>query len=89
MLIPLAAALTLAVSAATAHADYVCRLNPYGDNFLSLRSGPGSGYPEIVRMGENTVLTVLGGSGPWLRVRMLNGTIGWAHSRWICRGYPR
>jgi uncharacterized protein YraI len=83
------AALALAASMTAARADYVCGLNPYGDNFLSLRTGPGGSFGEIMRMGENTVLAVLGARGPWLRVRLRNGVSGWAHSRWICGGYPR
>jgi len=79
----------LAMSAQTARADYVCNLNPYGDNFLSLRTGPGGSYDEIERMGENTVLRVIGSRGPWLNVRKRDGSEGWAHSRWICGGSPR
>lgn len=67
---------------------YVCKLNPRGDNFLSLRTGPGATYPEILRMGENTILTVFEVQEPWYRVRMQDGTTGWVNRRWICRGSP-
>lgn len=67
---------------------YVCKLNPNGDNFLSLRTGPGSTYPEILRMGENTILKILEVQDPWYRAQIQNGTIGWAHRRWICLGSP-
>ena len=75
---------TLAGFAAPAHAAYVCRLNPYGDNFLSLRTGPGSRFDEIDRLGPNTQLTVLRQSGGWLYVRTESGDTGWVFSRYVC-----
>lgn len=80
----MAAALALGSSAAPADAAYVCRLNPYGDNFLSLRTGPGSGFPEIARLGPNTGLSVLNGRGAWLRVQAEDGNVGWVFSRYVC-----
>ncbi len=68
---------------------YVCKLNPEGDNFLSLRAGPDSSYPEILRMGANTLLKVVDVQGPWNHVRMRDGTMGWANSRWLCQGSPK
>lgn len=62
---------------------YVTGLNPRGDNFLSLRTGPSSRYQEIARMGPNTRLTILGRSGAWLNVALASGRTGWAHSRYI------
>jgi uncharacterized protein YraI len=62
---------------------YVTGLNPRGDNYLSLRTGPGGRYQEIARMGPNTRLTILGRSGSWLNVSLTNGRSGWAHSRYI------
>lgn len=67
---------------------YVCNLNPFGDNFLSLRAEPDSQARELVRLGENTMLTRLDEQPPWLRVRVRGGTEGWVHSRWICSGSP-
>ncbi len=77
-------ALAFAASITAADPAVVCRLNPYGDNFLSLRTGPGAGYEEIDRMGPNTVLAILSGRGAWLYVRTAYGLSGWAHSRYIC-----
>jgi uncharacterized protein YraI len=62
---------------------YVTGLNPRGDNYLSLRTGPGGRYQEIARMGPNTRLTILGRSGSWLNVALTSGRSGWAHSRYI------
>jgi uncharacterized protein YraI len=85
----IAGALALGLSTIAAQAEYVCNLNPYGDNFLSLRNGPGSSYGEIDRLGENTVLTVTNSRGPWLYVQTRNSGAGWVHRRWVCGGYPR
>ncbi len=71
-----------------AQADYVSGLNPRGDNYLSLRNGPGSGYGEILRMGPDTVVTVLERRGDWRRVRLEDGTTGWAFGRYIRAGMP-
>lgn len=76
------------VSASSAQADYVDGLDPYGDNYLSLRSGPGSRYREILRMGPDTVVTVLERQGEWKRVQLEDGTIGWAFGSYIRRGFP-
>ena len=71
-----------------AHADYVSGLNPRGDNYLSLRNGPGGGFGEILRMGPDTVVTVLERRGDWRRVRLEDGTTGWAFGRYIRAGLP-
>ena len=81
---PAIAALMLAVPSPAA-AEYVCRLNPYGDNFLSLRTGPGTHYPEIDRLGPGAGLSVLRGSGPWLYVRTQSGEMGWVFSQYVCQ----
>lgn len=62
---------------------YVTGLDPTGDNFLSLRSGPSTRYREIVRMGMNTPLTILGRSGAWLNVALSDGRTGWAYGKYI------
>ncbi|WP_422375171.1 caspase family protein [Roseibium sp.] len=62
---------------------YVTGLNPRGDNYLSLRTGPGSRYQEIARMGTNTPLTILGRQGSWLSVRLQDGRSGWAYSKYV------
>jgi hypothetical protein len=64
----------------------VTGLDPYGDNFLSLREGPGADYDEIERMGPGTQLQVIGRSGAWLRVRLDDGLEGWAFGRYIAGG---
>ena len=82
--IGVAAALALGSLVNTASAAVVCRLDPYGDNFLSLRAGPGGGFPEIARLDPDTGLSVYGGQGPWLRVRTQDGAEGWVFRRYVC-----
>lgn len=62
---------------------YVTGLDPTGDNYLSLRTGPSTRYQEIVRMGLNTPLTILGRSGSWLNVALADGRTGWAYGKYI------
>ncbi|WP_428688618.1 caspase family protein [Roseibium sp.] len=62
---------------------YVSGLNPDGDNYLSLRTGPGTGYREITRLRENTQLTVLARKGSWVNVALGNGQSGWAYGKYI------
>ena len=80
--------LLLLAAAMPARADYVTGLNPSGDNYLSLRNGPGTTYGEIVRVGPNTIVTVLERRGDWRRVRLEDGTTGWAFGRYIRAGMP-
>ncbi|SFG55414.1 hypothetical protein SAMN04488020_102524 [Palleronia marisminoris] len=48
----------------------VCRLDPNGDNFLALRTGPGSGNPMIMRLPPGTLVEERGSptNGKWLPV---------------------
>lgn len=48
----------------------VCRLDPNGDNFLALRSGPSSNNPIIMRLPPGTVVEERGSptNGKWLPV---------------------
>ncbi len=69
--------------APSAQQAYVTGLDPTGDNFLSLRTGPGTRYREIVRMGMNTPLTILGRNGSWLNVALSDGRTGWAYGKYI------
>lgn len=66
---------------------YVTGLDPKGDNFLALRSGPMPGDVRIATMGPDTLLKVHESRGPWRRVELIDGMTGWAHSNWIacCR----
>lgn len=67
----------------TSQNAFVSGLDPTGDNYLSLRTGPSTRYQEIVRMGLNTPLTILGRSGSWLNVALADGRTGWAYGKYI------
>lgn len=82
----LAALLGASLAAAPVNADYVGGLNPAGDNFLALRTGPGSRFPMILPMGPGTFLTVIGRNGRWLNVELEDGTRGWAYDAYIVGG---
>ncbi|HWV83041.1 MAG TPA: caspase family protein [Hyphomicrobiaceae bacterium] len=66
---------------------YVTGLDPKGDNFLALRTGPTPADVRIATMGPDTLLRVRESRGPWRRVELIDGMTGWAHSNWIacCR----
>lgn len=46
----------------------VCRLDPNGDNFLALRSGPGASYTMLARLGPGTIVMDWERRGNWFRV---------------------
>jgi len=66
---------------------YVTGLDPKGDNFLALRTGPTPADVRMATMGPDTLLRVHESRGPWRRVELIDGMTGWAHSNWIacCR----
>ncbi|MGK7653768.1 hypothetical protein ACSQ76_15525 [Roseovarius sp. B08] len=70
-------------------------LDPNGDGFLSIRSGPGSGHPEILRVrnGDSMPIDTRKCQGKWCFAesihkdgRRLNQT-GWFHTGW-CEMIP-
>jgi SH3-like domain-containing protein len=71
-------------SIGTANAAYVCRLNPYGDDFLSLRKCPKTKCAEMLRLGPGTDVDVLDSSGKWRKVRLNNGAVGWVSGKYLC-----
>jgi len=84
----LGSVLLLSLAALPARADYVGGLNPAGDNFLALRTGPGTRFPMILPMGPGTYLTVIGRDGRWLNVELPDGTRGWAYDAYIFGDAP-
>ncbi len=69
---------------------YVGGLDPKGDNFLALRTGPTPDDVRIATMGPDTLVKVRESQGPWRRIELTDGMSGWAHSNWIkcCRTAP-
>jgi len=62
---------------------YVTGLKSAGDNYLSLRAGPGSNNNEIARLRLNTPLQVLSQKQGWYQVRLSNGQQGWTYGRYV------
>lgn len=68
-------------------------LNPNGDGFLALRTGPGSNYQQIGSLRNGDAAYIRACSGKWCYVE--NGSInnvesrfrGWIHTNW-CQFYP-
>ena len=73
----------------------VCRLNPYGDNYLSLRTCGSTKCRAVRRLGPNTPLRSWNPSGVrgWRKVDVLpylgaphrNYLSGWVYQKYICR----
>jgi uncharacterized protein YecT (DUF1311 family) len=63
----------------------VCNLDPNGDNFLALKDTPSGSSPTLLKMTDGTALSILDKRDSWYQVKMTNGKIGWAHSKWICQ----
>jgi Caspase domain/Bacterial SH3 domain len=59
-------------------------LDPNGDNFLSVRTGPGSSYDEIDRIYNGNGVSICSQQGKWLRVKYANGR-GWVFGKYIAR----
>lgn len=64
----------------------VCRLNPNGDNFLALRSGPGSTHRMLARLNPGTTVMDWERRGKWFKVTVggVNGREGWVYSDYLC-----
>ncbi len=70
----------------------VCRLNPYGDNYLSLRTCPSTRCREIFRMGPGTEVISINPDPVrgWWEIEIQpgqpgEGLVGWAYGRYLCR----
>ncbi len=57
-------------------------LDVNGDNFLSVRTGPGTGFQEIDRLYTGNGVSICGRQGKWLRVKYGAGK-GWVYGRYI------
>lgn len=60
----------------------VAGLDPSGDGFLSIRSGPGTNFARTGRLLEGAIVASERRSGDWVRVRTPQG-VGWAHGAWL------
>lgn len=79
----LAFPLSLPAAPAARAADGVVQgLDPHGDGFLAVRTGPGSQYRQIGSLYNGDHVSILDRQGQWLYVRH-GGLEGWSHGRWI------
>lgn len=68
--------------------SYPVGLDPYGDNFLALRSLPSSTEGvRIARLGPDTLFTEIGRQGGWVNIQLPSGQTGWVSARYVgcCR----
>lgn len=61
----------------------VSGLRSSGDNFLSLRAGPGTRHREIARLRSKTRLTVTGKANGWYRVKPNSSLEGWVSAKYV------
>lgn len=67
---------------------YVTGLDPNGDNYLSLRLGPGANFREILRMRPDTTVVIRASRAGWLHLALAGGQSGWASAKYIAWGNP-
>ncbi|MCG6902106.1 MAG: SH3 domain-containing protein [Rhodobacter sp.] len=82
------AAILAAVLASPLKADFVTGLDATGDDFLALRSGPGTEFMMLSKLVPNTQVTVVESYENWRRVEVADGRMGWAYGRYIAAGSP-
>jgi N-acetylmuramoyl-L-alanine amidase len=61
---------------------------PSDAGYLNLRDGPGTRYDVVRRMDAGQPVRVLESQGRWARVRLSDGTEGWAALDLLERGAP-
>jgi hypothetical protein len=59
-------------------------LDPNGDNFLSVRTGPGTGFQETDRIFNGDTVNICSNRGKWLRVKYGGGS-GWVYGKYVAR----
>lgn len=57
-------------------------LDPNGDNFLAVRTGPGTGFQEIDRIFTGDKVAICSSKGKWYRVKYGGGS-GWVYGRYV------
>lgn len=72
----------------TPHADapgaYVCKLNVYADNSLSVRDKAATSGAEVARLHSGTYVQVLEKKKSWRLIRQPDGQEGWVSSKFLC-----
>jgi hypothetical protein len=57
-------------------------LDPNGDNFLAVRTGPGTGFQEIDRIFTGDKVSICSRQGKWYRVKYGGGS-GWVYGKYV------
>lgn len=67
--------------------DVVAGLDPNGDGFLAVRSGPGTEYRKIDELHNGDMVRTCASHGPWRGIYYGNPRRkGWAHGNWLIPG---
>ena len=67
----------------------VMGLNPGGDGFLAVRSGPGSQYRKIGEVYNGDRVGTYGRQGDWYAISFgPDNRLGWAHGNWLGNHIP-
>lgn len=67
----------------------VMGLDPNGDGFLAVRTGPGSNYRMIGKVFNGNRVGTYGKQGPWYAISFgPNNQLGWAHGNWLGNFIP-
>lgn len=67
----------------TANNGPLLYVQPTSDGFLAMRSGPGTNYKLRKRLYTGSEVRMIGRSGNWIKVRLANGSTGWAYSKYL------
>jgi hypothetical protein len=62
---------------------FVSGLDPNGDNWLALKSGPDLKATRLRKLPPDTPLTLLSRNGEWMRVLLDDGQEGWVYSKYV------
>lgn len=61
----------------------VMGLDPNGDGFLAVRTGPGTKFRMIDKLYNGERVTTINGEGRWWGVEYRGGRQGWVHGNWL------
>lgn len=65
----------------------VAGLDPNGDGFLAVRTGPGTGYRKIDQLYNGDLVRTCARSGSWIGVYYGQPRrVGWVHGKWLVDG---
>ncbi|MEL6586459.1 MAG: SH3 domain-containing protein [Pseudomonadota bacterium] len=74
--------------AACTGAATVMGLDPNGDGFLAVRTGPGTNYRMIDKVYNGDRVGTISKRGRWWGIYYGNGRQGWVHGNWLGNHIP-